>query len=190
MKRRLRDVIKGAQAMWKGVKETMRRDGTPFVVISPPAQWQTGPIGSMGFFYTLEDAITNARGLLQHHGEVARIQELVGDELKPVNWQRMGGKRHHAGGKNRHVSGLTTTGTYRGYKYEIKPNTPYPGIGWYIDLGSAGIRRSQGAFYDVEDHPEGAYTWAEASAREYIDKMLTPAGGIGKLAADVDKLLK
>jgi len=32
---------------------------------------------------------------------------------------------------------------------------------------------SGGAFYDgCEDHPEGAYAWAEAACRKFIDKLL------------------
>ena len=65
-----------------------------------------------------------------------------------------------------------------GIVFFVGPRTPYPGIGWFIQmydhLGTeAGFHESQGAFYDgVEDHPEGAYAWAEASCRRWIDSQL------------------
>ncbi len=57
-------------------------------------------------------------------------------------------------------------GEHRGVQYEIRPRTPCPGIGWRV-----GTRDSSGAFYDgCDDHPEGAYAWAESAVKLYIDK--------------------
>jgi hypothetical protein len=68
-------------------------------------------------------------------------------------------------------------GEYRGYKYQIKPRTPFPGIGWYIAVynhnGMPVVVESPGAFYDgAEDHPEGAYAWAETAVKKHIDKAI------------------
>jgi hypothetical protein len=72
-------------------------------------------------------------------------------------------------------------GEHRGVAYSIGPRTPCPGIGWSIPtrdmLGrdTAPIT-SPGAFYDgCEDHPEGAYAWAEWAVKRTIDRMI---GGI------------
>ena len=68
--------------------------------------------------------------------------------------------------------------TYRGVSYEVGPRSPYPGIRWKIPTFDAwgrptGALESGGAFYDgCEDHPEGAYAWADASARRRIDTIL------------------
>lgn len=65
---------------------------------------------------------------------------------------------------------------HRGVVFEVGPRTPFPGIGWRIPLPDCGDGRrryeeSGGAFYDgCDDHPEGAYAWAEAACRRYIDK--------------------
>ena len=65
---------------------------------------------------------------------------------------------------------------HRGIKCRVGPRTPFPGIGWSVQmycLGQHLWRDSDGAFYDDhEDHPEGAYAWAEASCREFIDQAL------------------
>lgn len=65
--------------------------------------------------------------------------------------------------------------------FYVGPRTPCPGIGWavptYDHLGRrTGLKTSGGAFYDdCEDHPEGAYAWAEAACRRYIDALLDEA---------------
>jgi len=80
-------------------------------------------------------------------------------------------------------SGMGAAGEVRRFEYLgveiiIKPRTPYPGIGWFIPIYShlgerIGVRESQGAFYDdCEDHPEGAYEWAAASARLFVYRLL------------------
>ena len=67
---------------------------------------------------------------------------------------------------------------HRGITFYVGPKTPFPGIGWAIPTYDHlkrrnGFRESGGAFYDgCEDHPEGAYEWAEVSARRVIDKAL------------------
>jgi len=67
---------------------------------------------------------------------------------------------------------------HRGITFYVGPRTPFPGIGWAIPtfdhLGRPdGHKESSGAFYDdCDDHPEGAYAWAEASCRRVIDKAL------------------
>lgn len=71
----------------------------------------------------------------------------------------------------------TKTFEHRGVLFTIGPRTPCPGIGWRVHLydyrGEPVWKDSSGAFYDnCEDHPEGAYAWAEASARRFIDKLL------------------
>jgi hypothetical protein len=68
--------------------------------------------------------------------------------------------------------------SHRGVTFYVGPRTPFPGIGWAIPtfdhLGRRdGVEESGGAFYDdCEDHPEGAYAWAEAACRSFIDKTL------------------
>jgi hypothetical protein len=95
MKRSLRSVPK---KFWEGVKQTARRDGAPFIVIEPPASWQTGPIGSVGYFKTRDEAVANAMGLFMNHGTRARIERLDGSgQFIPVLWSQ-GGKKRHAGG--------------------------------------------------------------------------------------------
>lgn len=67
---------------------------------------------------------------------------------------------------------------HRGITFYVGPRTPCPGIGWAVPtfdhLGKpTGLRESGGAFYeDAEDHPEGAYAWAENACRRFIDKAL------------------
>ncbi|MFA5053438.1 MAG: hypothetical protein WC565_05230 [Parcubacteria group bacterium] len=67
---------------------------------------------------------------------------------------------------------------HRGVPFTIGPRTPCPGIGWKIPRTDPLGRplaplESQGAFYDdCEDHPEGAYAWAETACRRFIDKAL------------------
>lgn len=67
---------------------------------------------------------------------------------------------------------------HRGIVFYVGPRTPCPGIGWglptFDHLGRCtGLKVSSGAFYDdCEDHPEGAYAWAETACRSFIDKIL------------------
>jgi hypothetical protein len=67
---------------------------------------------------------------------------------------------------------------HRGVEFTVSPRTPFGGIGWKIPahdhLGNPmAPLESGGAFYDgCEDHPEGAYAWAEAACRKFIDKLL------------------
>lgn len=65
---------------------------------------------------------------------------------------------------------------YKGVTFYVGPRSPFPGIGWsivtYDHLGRASQEESGGAFYDgTEDHPEGAYAWAEAACKRFIDKV-------------------
>ncbi len=69
---------------------------------------------------------------------------------------------------------MSLRGEHRGVAYVIAPRTPCPGIGWTISytdlLGRASEQTSAGAFYDgCDDHPEGAYAWAESSVHKFID---------------------
>lgn len=62
-----------------------------------------------------------------------------------------------------------------GITFYVGPRTPCPGIGWSIpDYDLIGRQcESHGAFYDgCDDHPEGAYAWAEASCRAFIEEAL------------------
>lgn len=68
---------------------------------------------------------------------------------------------------------------HRGIKFRVGPDPGgCGGIRWIIPepvdhFGTMRDRVSSGAFYDdCEGHPEGAYAWAEASARKVIDKLL------------------
>ena len=76
------------------------------------------------------------------------------------------------------MSPAVVRGEHRGIAFTIEPRTPCPGVGWSIEtfdhLGRRGApHKSAGAFYDdCEDHPEGAYSWAEAACRRAIDRIL------------------
>ena len=69
---------------------------------------------------------------------------------------------------------MTRDLVHKGVAFQVGPRNG-PGISWRIPvfdhLGrQTGYTESMGAFYDgCEDHPEGAYAWAELSARRYID---------------------
>jgi hypothetical protein len=69
----------------------------------------------------------------------------------------------------------TMMGVHRGVRYEVGIYPTYSGVRWRIPtvdhLGrSTGHLQSSGAFYDdCPDHPEGAFTWAEASVKKAID---------------------
>jgi hypothetical protein len=65
----------------------------------------------------------------------------------------------------------TKEGTHKGIAFLIGPRTPFPGIGWTIPKWFDGKKlESGGAFYDdCEDHPEGAYAWAESAVKRFID---------------------
>lgn len=78
---------------------------------------------------------------------------------------------------------MTTTEVHEhlGIKFEVCPRTTFPGVGWriprYDHLGRPiGCLESSGEFYDVEDHPEGAYAWAEAACKRFIERMLRNSG--------------
>lgn len=77
-------------------------------------------------------------------------------------------------------------GKHRGVIFYVGPRAPFSGIGWAIQtsdhLGRPGGQLvSGGAFYDgCEDHPEGAYAWAETACRSFIDKTLDDDGGVSK----------
>jgi hypothetical protein len=71
---------------------------------------------------------------------------------------------------------------YRGWLYRIAPRTPCPGIGWTIYArrdATYGVMHmrvpylSHGAYYDgCDDHPEGAYAWAETDVKHFIEVKL------------------
>ena len=63
-------------------------------------------------------------------------------------------------------------GEYRGLRYSIGSRAPYSGVGWVIHWENSLPEECAGAFYDgCEDHPEGAYVWAESAVRKRIDKI-------------------
>jgi hypothetical protein len=59
-------------------------------------------------------------------------------------------------------------------RFAIIQPSPHEGLRWvdlYADRGHAKEwRRSGGAFYDVEDHPEGAVAWARSAVRHVMTK--------------------
>jgi hypothetical protein len=66
-------------------------------------------------------------------------------------------------------------GEYRGIRYSIGSRDPFPGVGWRLHIDTSRGERTEdctGAFYDgCEDHPEGAYVWAETAVRAHIDQI-------------------
>lgn len=75
------------------------------------------------------------------------------------------------------MSAIKITAIHRGVVFIVGPRAPFPGIGWKIEtydhLGRPmGSIESCGAFYDDDDaHPEGAYAWASAACKQYINRL-------------------
>jgi len=80
-------------------------------------------------------------------------------------------------GATRHRAEGERTYGHRGVTFVVAPDAPLSGLFWHVPLWDqlsrfTGWERSPGAFYNgVEEHPEGAYEWARASACKFIDKL-------------------
>lgn len=80
--------IRVAQSFWEQLKLDMQRDKAPYVVVSPPDRWQTGPIGAVQFFGTKKAALINVRNGLKLHGHHSQLYHLEHGALVMVPWEK------------------------------------------------------------------------------------------------------